>query len=185
LCSEGLETQRKHDTPEENVVILWRRRLEQVPISELFEKQGLEPTVFYRWQKEFFLNGAAAVRPKARPNHSGEPERIAYLDKKIQTEVRPRIISNNGPQFIAKDFKEFIGISGVTCVGSATSRRGTCSPGVSRRATPTGIGSWRRRGNYGRFVGSRRREKSKTLVSGRFRVTDEADYFRMADPEVL
>src|SRR5215470_7084207 len=28
--------------------------------------------------------------------------------------VRPRIISDNGPQFIARDFKEFIRISGMT-----------------------------------------------------------------------
>ena len=30
--------------------------------------------------------------------------------------ARPRIISDNGPQFIAKDFKEFIRISGMTHV---------------------------------------------------------------------
>ena len=36
------------------------------------------------------------------------------------------------------------------------------------------------KGNNGRFVASRPREKAKTLVSGRFRVTDEVDYFRMA-----
>jgi putative transposase len=30
--------------------------------------------------------------------------------------VRPRVISDNGPQFIAKDFKEFIRISGMTHV---------------------------------------------------------------------
>ena len=30
--------------------------------------------------------------------------------------VKPRIISDNGPQFIAKDFKEFIRISGMTHV---------------------------------------------------------------------
>lgn len=28
---------------------------------------------------------AAAFQPKARPNHSAEQERIAYLEKKIQT----------------------------------------------------------------------------------------------------
>ena len=32
------------------------------------------------------------------------------------SEARPRIISDNGPQFIAKDFKEFIRISGMTHV---------------------------------------------------------------------
>src|ERR1035437_9186934 len=31
-------------------------------------------------------------------------------------EARPRIISDNGPQFIARDFKEFIRISGMTHV---------------------------------------------------------------------
>ena len=32
------------------------------------------------------------------------------------SEARPRIISDNGPQFIAKDFKEFIRVSGMTHV---------------------------------------------------------------------
>ena len=59
--------------------------MEQVPISELFDKHGLQPTVFYRWQKEFFENATAAFQPKARPNHSAQQERIAYLEKKIQT----------------------------------------------------------------------------------------------------
>ena len=31
-------------------------------------------------------------------------------------EAKPRIISDNGPQFIARDFKEFIRISGMTHV---------------------------------------------------------------------
>ena len=31
-------------------------------------------------------------------------------------DARPRIISDNGPQFIAKDFKDFIRISGMTHV---------------------------------------------------------------------
>jgi len=36
--------------------------------------------------------------------------------KEKYPEARPRIISDNGPQFIAKDFKEFIRISGMTHV---------------------------------------------------------------------
>ena len=60
-----MKKQRKHYTPEEKVAILRRHLLEQVPISELCDKHGLQPTVFYRWQKEFFENGAAAFQPKA------------------------------------------------------------------------------------------------------------------------
>jgi transposase len=80
-----MKEQRKHYTPEEKVAILRRHLVEKVPISELCDKQGLQPTVFYRWQKELFENGAAAFQPKARPNHSAEQERIDYLEKKIQT----------------------------------------------------------------------------------------------------
>ena len=60
-----MKKQRKHYTPEEKVAILRRHLLEQVPISELCDKHGLQPTVFYRWQKEFFENAAAAFQPKA------------------------------------------------------------------------------------------------------------------------
>jgi len=42
-------------------------------------------TVFYRWQKEFFENGAAAFEQKLPTSHSADQERIAYLEKKIQT----------------------------------------------------------------------------------------------------
>ena len=61
-----MKKQRKHQSPEEKVAILRRHLLEQVPISELCDKHGLQPTVFYRWQKEFFENGTAAFEPKAR-----------------------------------------------------------------------------------------------------------------------
>ena len=44
----------------------------------------MQPTVFYRWQKEFFENGAAAFQQKRPLNHSADQERIAYLEK-IQT----------------------------------------------------------------------------------------------------
>src|ERR1039457_4637666 len=80
-----MKKQRKHYTPEEKVAILRRQLLDKEPISKLCDELGLQPTVFYRWQKEFFENGAAAFQPKAGPNHSAEQERIDYLEKKIQT----------------------------------------------------------------------------------------------------
>ncbi len=43
-------------------------------------------------------------------------EIILERAKEWYPEARPRIISDNGPQFIAKDFKEFIRISGMTHV---------------------------------------------------------------------
>ena len=80
-----MKKERKHYTAEEKVTILRRHLIEQVPVSELCDKQELQPTVFYRWQKEFFENGAAAFQRKARTNQPAEQERIEYLEKKIQT----------------------------------------------------------------------------------------------------
>ena len=80
-----MKQQRKHHTAEEKVASLRRHFLEKVPISDLCEETGIHPTVFYRWQKEFFENGAAAFQRKARANQQAEQERIEYLEKKIQT----------------------------------------------------------------------------------------------------
>jgi transposase-like protein len=46
-----MKKQRKHYTPEEKVAILRRHLLEKEPISKLCDELGLQPTVFYRWQK--------------------------------------------------------------------------------------------------------------------------------------
>lgn len=45
-----------------------------------------------------------------------EVELILQRARELVPEARPRIISDNGPQFVAKEFKEFIRISGMTHV---------------------------------------------------------------------
>jgi transposase len=49
-----MRKERKHYPAEEKVAILRRHLLDNVPVSDLCEELGLQPTVFYRWQKEFF-----------------------------------------------------------------------------------------------------------------------------------
>ena len=72
-----MKKSRKHYTPEEKVAILRRHLLEKEPISKLCDELGLQPTVFYRWQKEFFENGAAAFGTRrdrtTQPTRSGSP----------------------------------------------------------------------------------------------------------------
>jgi len=80
-----MKKQRKHYTGEEKVTILRRHLLDQEPVSKLCDELGLQPTVFYRWQKEFFENGAAAFHKKTRTKPPAERERIEYLEKKIRT----------------------------------------------------------------------------------------------------
>jgi transposase-like protein len=79
-----MKKQRKHYTPKEKVAILRRNLVEGVAISDLCDELGLQPTVFYRWQKEFFENGAAAFQQRGRTDQKAEQERIAHLERKIQ-----------------------------------------------------------------------------------------------------
>ena len=67
-----MRKERKHFTPEEKVAILRRHLVDKVPVSELCEELGLRPTVFYRWQKELFENGAAAFQSQGRPQRQVE-----------------------------------------------------------------------------------------------------------------
>ena len=67
-----MNKERKHFTPEEKVAILRRHLVDKVPVSELCEELGLRPTVFYRWQKELFENGAAAFQSQERPHRQVE-----------------------------------------------------------------------------------------------------------------
>ena len=55
---------RRKFSGEEKVRILKRHLVDQDPISALCDEFGLHPTLFYKWQKEFFENGAAAFETK-------------------------------------------------------------------------------------------------------------------------
>lgn len=39
----------KHSTAEEKVAVLRRHLWDQLPVSDLCEEPGLQPTMFYRW----------------------------------------------------------------------------------------------------------------------------------------
>lgn len=75
--------QRKHLTAEEKVSILRKHFLEKVPVSTLCEEHGLNPTVFYRWQKEFFENGAAAFERRSNGHEKRLEEQNAALRAKL------------------------------------------------------------------------------------------------------
>ncbi len=79
-------SERKHHTPEEKVSILRRHLIEKVPVSNLCEEFGLHPTMFYRWLKQFFENGAAAFQNhRADPSRQRDQQRIAALEAKLRT----------------------------------------------------------------------------------------------------
>jgi transposase-like protein len=81
-----MSNERKEHTPEEKVAILRRHLINRVPVSTLCDENQLHPTVFYRWLKQFFENGAAAFGPAPRADKQVEAreQRIAFLEAKLK-----------------------------------------------------------------------------------------------------
>ena len=74
---------RKPYTTEEKVAILRRHLLDQVPVSDLCAEYHLHPTPFYRWQRPFFENGAAALAGASRSAAAPLEAQIAALEAKL------------------------------------------------------------------------------------------------------
>ena len=76
---------RKHYTAEEKVAILRMHLLEKTPISDLCDQRRMHPTMFYRWQKEFFENGALAFKGTAETKRGLEARdrQISGLEQRL------------------------------------------------------------------------------------------------------
>ena len=77
---------RRRFAAQQKVAILKEHLVEKAPISEVCDRHGLNPTAFYRWQKEFFENGPAAfeVRRSAGDAKARQlEERLGKLQAKL------------------------------------------------------------------------------------------------------
>ena len=80
-----MRKKRKNYSAQDKVIILKRHLIDHVPVSDLCDEYQLQPTVFYRWQKEFFENGAAAFEKDNSRQKKAEDKRIQKLEAKLQT----------------------------------------------------------------------------------------------------
>ena len=78
-----MKQKRKQYTAEEKVAILRRHLVDKVAVSDLCEEYSLQPTVFYRWQKAFFENGAQAFQKAGDRQAAQLKGRIAELEDKL------------------------------------------------------------------------------------------------------
>ncbi len=80
---------RRHFTGQEKVAILRRHLVEKAPVSDLCEEHGIHPTLFYRWQKDWFEQGALvfdAPRGRARNGRREDAgaKQIVALEEKLR-----------------------------------------------------------------------------------------------------
>jgi len=78
-----MKRKRKQYTPEEKMAILRKHLLEKVPVSDVCDEHGLQPTVFYRWQKALFEEGTMVFRQTGDRETAKLNRRVATLQEKL------------------------------------------------------------------------------------------------------
>ena len=65
-------------TPDEKVSILRQHLIDRTSVSEVCEQKELQPSVFYRWQMQFFEQGSAAFH-----SQNSEKTQITKVKRKV------------------------------------------------------------------------------------------------------
>jgi len=74
---------RRHFSPEQKMTILRRHLLDHVPVSDLCDEFGIQPTVFYTWQKQLFETGAVVFERRTEGPGVQLTRQVASLEQKI------------------------------------------------------------------------------------------------------
>ena len=92
-------------TAQEKVIILRKHLLEKIPISDICERYELRPTVFYRWQKQFFEQGTRTFEVGKNQDRS-HVKKILALEQKLQ--IKNEVLSELMEEHISlkKNFGE-------------------------------------------------------------------------------
>ena len=78
---------RRRFSADEKLNAVRRHLIDKVPISDLCDELGLQPTQIYQWQKQLFDNGGGAFdKPGQKSKQDDAKDReIQTLKSKIQT----------------------------------------------------------------------------------------------------
>ena len=74
---------RRHFSPEQKMTILRRHLLDHVPVSDLCDEFGIQPTVFYTWQKQLFETGAVVFERRTEGPGVQLTRQVTSLEQKI------------------------------------------------------------------------------------------------------
>ncbi len=68
----------------EKVAALRKHFLESVPVSDVCDEYGIQPRLFYDWQRMFFTNGERVFEQKREQGATRHQQEIARLEEKLR-----------------------------------------------------------------------------------------------------
>ena len=82
-----MSNKRKKYSAQEKVRLLRLHLIEKEPVSDICDRCGLNPNVFYRWQKVFFENGAAAFNQAGNGRKDSHAKRLEEKVSRLQAKL--------------------------------------------------------------------------------------------------
>jgi transposase-like protein len=77
----------KKFSAEEKVRIIRLHLVEKRPISDICDEIGLNPNVFYNWQKQFFENGAAAFEKSGDKRKDSQTYKLQQENARLKSRL--------------------------------------------------------------------------------------------------
>ena len=78
-----MSKKRKRYNSQEKMTILRKHLLEGVPVSDVCDEYGIQPSVFYRWQKLLFEQGGQVFDRAAGSQGKQQQRQIEALQQKL------------------------------------------------------------------------------------------------------
>lgn len=104
-----MKRKRNFRTPEEKATLLKRHYIDKVPITTICQEAGLQPSVFYHWQRELFeraphvLGNTPANRTSSREQEL--EKKVAALEAKLTR--KDQVIAEISQEYV--DLKKELG----------------------------------------------------------------------------
>lgn len=93
-----IQKRRSNFTPEEKVAILQERLIEGISLNELCDEHSIQPSQYYHWQKQLFINGTLVFK-------SGNNSQTKTLEQE-NARLRAKIIEKD--EVIAEVIQEYV-----------------------------------------------------------------------------
>ena len=75
-------------TAEQKAAILKRHWSDKLPVSDVCEEAGIQPSVFYAWQKQLMDNMAATLeRGGSKPNVNGHSAELSRQNESLKAQL--------------------------------------------------------------------------------------------------
>ncbi len=82
-----MSNKRKKYSAQEKVRLLRLHLIEKEPVSDICDRYGLNPNVFYRWQKVFFENGAAAFNQTGNGHKDSHTKKLERQNAQLKARL--------------------------------------------------------------------------------------------------